>query len=115
MNRSTKSELQMLREVAWFMLHQTRCFFCKDPITKLPPDLTFGHRRHPPFNTEVTLHHLDENRQNNSPSNLAWAHTSCHRSYHAKQRALKRKEEEQREEETQKEEREVLTSPVTTE
>lgn len=105
MNRATKSELQMLREVGWFFLSITKCFFCKEILAKLPPDMTFGHRRHPPLKTEVTLHHVDEDRQNNSPSNLAWAHTNCHRSYHAKQRAQRRKEEEYAQEEKERQEK----------
>jgi len=50
------------------------CFFCGEEIT----DLTSNGRES--FNT----HHIDENHENNDPSNWAASHKRCHASYHMK-------------------------------
>lgn len=31
---------------------------------------------------KLTIHHIDHNRDNNSPSNLVIVHRSCHKAYH---------------------------------
>ena len=54
-----------------------RCFFCGKIIT---PDSFYpkkGYKR-----DELTIHHIDENRNNNNPSNLVLVHRTCHRRYH---------------------------------
>jgi len=86
MRSSTKSELQMLRELAWYFLPQTRCDLCNRLIILAirKGGLTFGHRRHPPITMKVTVHHINRNRQDNRFENLALVHTICHRRYHAK-------------------------------
>lgn len=100
MRSSTKSELQQLRELVWFMFGATPadqathlagwkfCCFCRGPLLSRPLTMTFGHRHHPPVNADITLHHKNENREDNDPSNLDLCHDSCHRSHHAKKRAL---------------------------
>lgn len=108
MNSSTARELRMLREVGWFFLSDKVCCFCGRPLISLEGfTLTFGHRRHMPIHALLTLHHEDEDRSNNDKTNLSWAHTSCHKSHHMKQRKL-RKElpngEETNDEETGEEE-----------
>lgn len=99
MRADTKSELQMLREVAWFYLHDKKCCFCNGYLIDSPkrlgsaPDgLTFGHRHHQRFPQNITFHHLDENRDNNKPENIVPCHDSCHRSHHAVKRSALRKE-----------------------
>ena len=76
-------EKQMLRE---FFLHigsYLCCYFCKKPLLwPFPRPDTFGHRRHNRVRALVTLHHLDENRENNADSNLAWCHSDCHKKHH---------------------------------
>ncbi len=107
MRSDVKSELQMLREMGWHFLSLNLCYFCKRPLTSLPPDMTFGHKRHPRVSADLTIHHIDENRENNSPENRAPCHDSCHRSFHAKKRAVVnktyREEVKRRYEETQQE------------
>ena len=115
MRSDTKSELQMLREVAWYFLHNKACYFCQCYLIDspkrmgvLPEGLTFGHRHHQRFPQDITLHHIDENRENNKPENLAWCHDSCHRSHHTRKRSALRKEiirryeSEKEQEETEK-------------
>jgi hypothetical protein len=83
----TKAELQMLREFFWLQAPHTDCYFCKEPLITPVADMTFGHRRHPPIDVKISVHHIDHNRENNSLGNLAPAHRRCHEAYHAKERA----------------------------
>lgn len=92
------SEKQMLRE--FFLLHapEVRCHFCGRPIYTPSNPPTFGHRRHTKIHERCfTVHHEDENRDNNTRPNLKDAHPSCHRRYHNQ----KRKEENDNAEESQ--------------
>ena len=84
MQRGTKAELQMLREFYWLCLPTFDCYFCHQPMLMRPPNMTFGHRRHPPATVELTVHHDNRNREDNRfPENLKVAHPLCHRRYHA--------------------------------
>src|SRR5882724_5086121 len=83
MQRATKAELQMLRELVWFWGTRDTCEFCKKPLIKTPYDLTFGHRRHPPIVAKLTIHHRNRNREDNSIYNTTSCHQACHRNYHA--------------------------------
>jgi hypothetical protein len=77
------AELQMLRE--FYLLYAARelCFFCHKPIYASHNDVTFGHRRHTKvWELNFTVHHDDENRENNADSNLKGCHSTCHRRYH---------------------------------
>jgi 5-methylcytosine-specific restriction endonuclease McrA len=75
----------MLREIAWFFLPITPCYFCKKPLIEEPPfGSTFGHRRHPPIEGKVTFHHVKHDRaMNRRWTDVVLAHQSCHRKYHA--------------------------------
>lgn len=84
MHRTTKSELQMLREVGWLLLPQLACCFCGRPLSYRPLDMTFGHRRHGPVLVKLSVHHKDHVREHNSNDNLALAHKVCHIKYHAR-------------------------------
>lgn len=59
-----------------------RCFFCEEETVKfdLAPPGRGGHRDSP------TLHHIDGDHANDVPENWAWAHNSCHTSFHSKGR-----------------------------
>jgi len=77
------AELQMLRE--FYLLHapQITCCFCGKPIMRERDDATFGHRRHTKiWELNFTVHHDDEDRENNARSNLKDSHSTCHRKYH---------------------------------
>lgn len=87
MRSSTKSELQALRELGHFVLQQSRCFFCGFTIEARDLSTTFGHRRHGPILSKFTLHHLDENRENNELENLVLCHRLCHIAHHRRKRA----------------------------
>jgi hypothetical protein len=88
MQRGTKSELQMLREVGWLILSQNTCFFCHRKLLERPPSMTFGHRRHPPIEARITVHHDDKNRENNTDANLKFSHKLCHVAFHANERRM---------------------------
>lgn len=77
------AELQMLRE--FFLLYAPRetCYFCGDPLIVRDSKRTFGHRRHTKiWELNFTVHHDDENRENNTDSNLKGCHSTCHRRFH---------------------------------
>lgn len=86
MQKGTKAELQMLREMAWAFLSQIKCCFCSLPLVQREPGMTFGHRRHPSVKVKLTVHHRDRNRENNKPDNLGACHQACHIAHHAKER-----------------------------
>jgi hypothetical protein len=91
MQSATKSELQMLRELVRYYAQGRVCYFCKRVLID-NCDVTFGHRHHSPVVDRITLHHLDEDRENNRKENLIDCHTACHRSHHARKRATTRRE-----------------------
>lgn len=86
MRADVKSELQMLREFFWKHAPEISCFFCGKPLIHRPPNMSFGHRRHPKPDVKITQHHEDEDRSNNVTRNLRDCHSSCHKSHHATKR-----------------------------
>lgn len=91
MRRDKWCELTMLRELCWLLigLGNLKCYFCKCSMLNAAR-LTFGHHHHPPITSPITVHHIDENRDNNDFSNLALCHRECHHSYHSSKRAKER-------------------------
>src|SRR5882724_1105396 len=107
MSSNSKSELQMLRELAWFLLPHLECRFCHEPIMRHPQGaMTFGHRHHPPVETRFSIHHENRDRFDNRreglhaishplntpvlsqmAGNIKIAHKRCHDQFHAKERA----------------------------
>lgn len=90
MHSSSKSERQMLREIAWLICPRLTCELCKLPLIYRPRTMTFGHRRHPPFIMRLTTHHRNHKREDNTDPNLALVHSSCHKKYHAEVNSGKR-------------------------
>lgn len=84
--KKRESEIRLLREVAWWYFRHLCCFFCKKPFIepKLARNLKFGHRSHKPFKFKLTVHHEDEDRNNNTDDNLKWGHSDCHKAHHIK-------------------------------
>jgi alpha-beta hydrolase superfamily lysophospholipase len=85
----TKAELQMLREYFWRTAPEILCRFCLKPLAELPHGITFGHRRHPPVDVDITMHHEDRDRENNQLVNIKPSHTRCHKTFHGQERTKK--------------------------
>jgi hypothetical protein len=88
MRSSTKSELQMLREICHFLLPQYQCYFCQLSLI-MRSEEKFGHRSHGPILARLSVHHIDENRDNNSFDNLVLAHRRCHKAWSNRRRSNK--------------------------
>ena len=76
------AEKQMLREIVWFLGPQVQCYFCDRVLFTRPPGMSFGHRRHRKIVAKLTIHHKNENREDNTEGNLVLAHTRCHKEFH---------------------------------
>jgi 5-methylcytosine-specific restriction endonuclease McrA len=77
---SVYSKIQRQKEFIHFFMeqHEFKCYFCHkklDASSFFP--LKSGSSR-----DELTIHHKDENRDNNTPENLVLAHRPCHRRHH---------------------------------
>jgi hypothetical protein len=92
MQRSKRRELNKLRELAWFLLIEKHCCFCEQAfLYGLEANvIAFGNATAPalPVGMQISIHHVDENHENNFPGNLALAHTSCHKRFHLLKRNL---------------------------
>ena len=91
MQSAIKAELQQSRELLRFLLPLYNCHFCLRPLMKGDEEETFGHRRHSALGVRITIHHLDEDRNNNRRENLRLSHTSCHKAYHIRLNHERRK------------------------
>ena len=92
MRRSTKAELRMLREITWHIGTMKKCCFCKKFL--LDPGATsiaYGERSAPPVKVVLTIHHENEDHEDNRPENRKLAHSKCHRRYHVKKQHAKAK------------------------
>lgn len=65
--------LAKIKLLAEWALIDARCFFCDKIIVDI---------------FEVTIHHKDHNRTNNTKTNLMLSHPSCHKSYHLMHRHM---------------------------
>lgn len=85
------AELQQLREITYLLLGHKKlvvCCFCGNPLLIARGiNATYGHRRHTSITERLTVHHNDEDRENNDFSNLDLAHRECHKAYHNHKRA----------------------------
>ena len=66
-------QLQKLRPVLLFMLekYQPKCFFCSGPLAE--EDLYL-----------LTIHHVNQNHEDDSVENKEPAHRRCHKAFHSK-------------------------------
>jgi hypothetical protein len=92
-NSATKAELQQAREILRFLLRGHLCFFCREHLIFVSNRESFGHRRHSAIVEKLTIHHINEDREDNRRENLVLCHSSCHRSYHVKKRIKERADE----------------------
>lgn len=69
------TRMRRLKEfLSWaFTKFDIKCWWCFD---RIPPDQFFQYR------DDLTIHHVDENRENNDSKNLVLVHRSCHQSLH---------------------------------
>jgi hypothetical protein len=94
MSAKSRKEMNKARELLWWFLTvrkpTNRCYFCKGILlTEEQQDMMrdgfvrFGNATAPPLDLGITLHHKDENHDNNNPNNLAPSHDGCHKRHHA--------------------------------
>ncbi len=90
MSKETRRQLGKAYELLWLLLDDKKCYFCKKPVLDSSGygPVKFGNASAPPIELDITEHHIDGNHSNNGRvgdrSNLALAHESCHKSFHAK-------------------------------
>jgi hypothetical protein len=82
MRKSIRAELHLLREMAHDFLRGKTCYFCHRPLVR-DLDQTFGDKANSALRVDLTVHHLNENHDDNRPANRAWVHAAGHRAYHA--------------------------------
>jgi hypothetical protein len=58
--------------------YEVKCYFCGEAID----GLDFYARKSGKERDDITVHHLDENRNNNVASNLVFSHRKCHLKHH---------------------------------
>lgn len=59
------------------------CHFCSEPVQHRMYETVDGQMRLTGARgRSAVLHHLDEDRSNNDPSNLVLAHHACHTAHH---------------------------------
>src|SRR5437870_5456590 len=86
MRKSTRQELRKCREIVRFLLRGRGCFFCRKPLIEEESYCVDGDGQGSPLGQLPTIHHIDENHDNDDEKNKALAHVSCHKRYHATRR-----------------------------
>jgi hypothetical protein len=86
MRKSTRQELRKCRELLRFLLRDKKCCFCKKPLQDDKSYAKDGDGQGSPICRRITIHHKDGNHQNDNPENKKLSHTTCHKSYHMRQR-----------------------------
>jgi len=89
MRKSIRAELHLLREIAHDLLRGKTCYFCHEPLVA-DVDSRFGNKDNSPLHVELTVHHLNDNHEDNRPANRRWTHAAGHRAYHAQRTFHKR-------------------------
>lgn len=84
MRKSTRSELNKLRELVHYLLAERKCCFCKQPLIEVPDGWVPGTGSGPPLKAKVAVHHKDGWEDPVKDTQLC--HRKCHLRHHAKQR-----------------------------
>ena len=58
--------------------YEVKCYFCGIQLD----GLDFYARKSGKERDDITVHHVDENRNNNAASNLVFSHRKCHLKHH---------------------------------
>jgi len=75
---SVQSKLRRNRDFLYFMVSATKCS-CSYCGERIDPNLIISGSAK---DDQVLLHHIDENRTNDDPSNLSLVHRCCHQKLH---------------------------------
>ena len=96
MRLSSRRELYKLRELVHFLLAgagatvrqigsgKLLCFFCLKELDDYADFDQHGNAVGPKFLAKITVHHRNDDHEDNRMDNKALCHTSCHKSYHRK-------------------------------
>ena len=88
MRKSSRRELNKLRELAHFFLEGQRCFFCRQLLVPDADSIGVGEGTGAPLPDacDVVFHHINGNHYDNRRANKAPAHDRCHASWHMRER-----------------------------
>jgi hypothetical protein len=67
--------------------YEVSCYFCGKQLD----GLSFYRNLSGKSIDDVTVHHVDENRENNHKDNLVFSHRKCHLAYHRQKEESERK------------------------
>ena len=84
MQKAIRRELNKARELLRFMLRGQTCYFCHGLLIEPEKVIRDGDGTAEPLAIAVCIHHISGDHDDNSPVNTTMAHTSCHKSHHAK-------------------------------
>lgn len=96
MTATSRKEMNKLREVVHFLLTCTLennavvtpggtrivCYFCRKNLMEDEEWNKHGNSTGPKLAAKITIHHIDDNHDNNVDENKALCHRSCHKGYH---------------------------------
>lgn len=89
MRKSTRRELNKLRELFWYFIAGKKCARCHELF--VPADAyemaSHGDCRGEPVSLKITIHHRDHDHSNNDRRNHSLMHNACHKALHAKRAA----------------------------
>ena len=89
MSNATRRQQGKMRELLWHFLEGQTCFFCGKPLLSAEDverfhEIRFGNASAPPMDLNITIHHRNENHDDNRKQNRTLGHESCHKTHHAK-------------------------------
>lgn len=77
-SQSSKVERYKYLLTVMFEQHKPKCYFCGEELQAIE----FYPKKSGLKMDNFTIHHEDQDRSNNAPENLKWAHRTCHRKWH---------------------------------